>query len=90
MIYGVARNLNYKIWSSLDLFVDLQILQKRKRKRFPKWAGSRAAAVRTERGIAIGPAQRLVCAARRADVEGGFTVVHLRAGEADQAEAVST
>ena len=69
----------------------LQIVQKRKRKRIlPKWAGSGAAAVRTERGIVSGPAQRLGCAGIGGDVDGGFTVVRFRAGDADLAEAVST
>ena len=64
--------------------------EKKKKKVFTQTGGIWAATVRTKRGIAIGPAQRLVCAGGRVDDEGGFTAVRLRAGEADLAEAVST
>ena len=46
--------------------------------------------LRTRRQIDRGSAQRLGCAGRGGDVEGGFAGVRLRVGEADPTEPVST
>ena len=56
--------------------------EKKKEKVFTQTGWIWAATVRTERRIAIGPAQGLVCASGRVDDEGSFT--------AGLAKAVST
>ena len=83
-----TRNLNHQIWTRNELTMDFRSPLEKKKKKIlviPKLCPRRIIAPRR-----TGPAQRLGCAGRGGDVEGGFAGVRLCTGEVDPTEAVST